>query len=641
MSMFYFLEAFRIYSRNASLRRRGFAACGRLAVALFVLFGVAGLAVAQSKPIPAEAQFRKITAAEQRVIEARLVKKKSELMREEEIGRAAVAGVFRKWQADPRDGALPRIFDPETKSRSPYEDNVKRYVKRANAPWPEPPATFEAQKTYVTCVLAQVAGSYRSLEQHLDQTIENVRDSKDDPKFVERSVREILNDEPGNSDTACRAGEPAYQTNSLPLSAEWNSKCLQSDSLLSDGSVKPYQPTTAALMYDDGRNGQRTYCSGTLIAPDAILTAAHCVCETTAKDARGTNYTTAGECAAGRYSRLGRGVSTLDPANHSVFLQHAGHFTVKRVVVNPEFRWTDGWLRADLAILFLQEPVKGIRPIPLNTYRRVPANTPAASVGYGAHNPIDETGKITMTDAIVERAGLKLQAQVRTGQCDIFAQSRRLICWDYNAGRDSGGLKLGSTCRGDSGGPLYAGQGNGTVLVGVTSAGGPSCKPGDTPTYDTEVFAYRHWIAQQVLANSTGQYPGGVAAYGSQNSSVPLLAALNSNPDASSAYPADRIKQLACSFCVMCGQDREVEIPDNVRTLRVSVNCTPDDLARGRNIELKVKNVKDDTVACSDGQSRETTALSCAAPVSPKQKLRIEVAAGLFQQCQIVATTSN
>ncbi len=195
------------------------------------------------------------------------------------------------------------------------------------------------------------------------------------------------------------------------------------------------------------------------------------------------------------------------PRNQKVFLQHAGLFDISHIVVHPQFRWTDDLPSSDLAIVFLEAPVPGIAPMPLNSLRRLPPNTPAAAVGYGAHNPIGATGAITDTATVLEETGLKLHAPTVTGPCSLRARSRNLICWSYRTA-DKVGMQLGSTCRGDSGGPLYADFGGQTYLVGITSAGGPSCQP-DTPAYDTEVYAYLRWIQKELALNPPPSPPRG------------------------------------------------------------------------------------------------------------------------------------
>jgi hypothetical protein len=409
---------------------------------------------------------------------------------------------------------------------------------------------------------------------------------------------------------------------SVPLSVGWDGKCLQTDEVEPDGTAKqPYHPTAAALMYDDGRTGLTTFCSGTLIAPNAVLTAAHCVCDTRAKDAHGFFYRTAGSCANGSYARLGRGVPTFDTKHQSVFLPHAGHFEISHVVVHPEFRWTDRLPVSDLAILFLKKPVPAISPMQLNTLGRVRPSTRAAAVGYGAHNPIDASGNITGTATVEESAGLKLHADIETGLCGIYERSRKLICWRYRTA-DRSGMRLGSTCRGDSGGPLYAISGGQTYLVGVTSGGGPSCKP-DSSAFDIEVFAYRDWIQRQLR---TASPPG------------------NGRTSPPSGPVSNGMKQAVCHFCPMCDQlTGSINIPEKTRRMRISVHCTPDDITRRSAIELRVSAKPDGDNLCrlqNPVGTDNPTALSCVVDeLEPEQKrLHLTLNTGLLQQCQIIAT---
>jgi hypothetical protein len=553
---------------------------------------------------------RPVSASERRAIIARLNLRKAELKRELDFGHQVFARAMSRWTADDNDAALKRLFDPNVAAQTPYEQKLKRYVKEWDNPWPGSTAALDFQSRYVACVQERIDELYSVNSNRLENAIETVQAATSGYGQVATAVRQAVLDTPNLEKTKCPRpqGGAQFQVATRPLSVEWDSKCLQSDRIDTQGATALYQPTAAALMYDNGRKGYTTYCSGTLIAPNAVLTAAHCVCETTAKDARGQFFKTARECTTGRYARLGRAVSTLDPAHHRVFLQHSGLHRIDRVALHPNYRWTGRLPHADLAILFLKDSVLDVQPASINLSRRLPANIAASSVGYGAHNPIDDSGRVVNTNAVIETAGLKLQSQVITNPCGFFERSNNLICWKY--GRQRAGMMLGSTCRGDSGGPLYAEQGAASVLVGVTSAGGKSCRPG-TVAYDTEVFAHKDWIISQV-----GSPPG--------------------RPISAAARSRTAPRQLACSFCTMCEKARMVTIPPAAHSLRVSVNCTPDGYAKAGELSLTVSNAKDREQTCVDAGSG--TALSCKVAVEPNQNWMIDIKAGLLQQCQIVAT---
>jgi len=183
-------------------------------------------------------------------------------------------------------------------------------------------------------------------------------------------------------------------------------------------------------------------------------------------------------------------------------------------------------------------------------------------------------------------------------------------------------MQLGSTCRGDSGGPLYAESGNQTYLVGVTSGGGPSCQP-STQAYDTEVYSHREWILKQLALNAPppqrGSFPTAKRVSGGMN-------------------------QFACHFCSLCDElEGRITTPNNARRVQISVNCTPDQATRrSSELKLEVSELPKDShrrVLCLE-TGPKGTALACDPfPVQPNQDLNIKLNTGLLQQCQIVATS--
>ena len=615
------------------------AAVGALLLLLAAMPRVPGVSFVASAVAQSERAESPLNAAQRRVLVARLSDKLKALKRDVDLGQKRVRTDVNAWQGDVRNPTVASIFSGAVRplpdgADNIYEAAIKEYVqfKRRNRreewnAWPRDDK-FDAkhQQEYAKCVLDRIDYLVGAQWKYMELVIASVQ--QNNPEIIgetttlSEAIRTAVTfkgaiqrylqgssisdkiplPDKGDLDwtlrcpTATDPGEAAETAvNTEPLSVDWSAKCLQSDKVNEDGTVKPYHPTTAALMYNDGRTGPATYCSGTLIAPNAVLTAAHCICDTGAKDARGSFYRTAGACANGSYSRLGRSVPTLVPAHQTVFFPHVGHFDISSIVVHPQFRWLGQFPVSDVAIVFLKKPVPVITPMLLNTLGRVPANTKAAAVGYGAHNPLGASGAVINNTTVLETAELKLQANTVTGRCGLFQRARNHICWQYKPS-DRFGMRLGSTCRGDSGGPLYAESRGQTYLVGVTSGGGPSCQP-DSAAFDIEVYAYRDWIQRQLKTNPPP--PGGGSG------------SARSTP----AGSGDGMRQIACHFCPLCDRlEAPITIPDNARRLRVSVNCTPDDITWRSELDLEIfaepPGIDRDDNLCSD-KGPGGTAVTC------------------------------
>lgn len=211
-------------------------------------------------------------------------------------------------------------------------------------------------------------------------------------------------------------------------------------------------------------------CSGTLIGCRSFLTAAHCVCPITSD--------TAAACER-------QGVA--DPRELTVFLQHYGRVDVQAVFLNPEFSFTEG---GDLALLRLATPVDTVLPAAPNTVDRLPIGTDATIVGFGnSGGPLS-----SQNDYGVKRFGA-----VRTSLCAADVAPATHVCWDY--------LGTGSnTCGGDSGGPLFVGDADSTVLAGVTSGGESLTCTEPDKGFDTDIFVHLPWLVE-TLAVSEGDEP--------------------------------------------------------------------------------------------------------------------------------------
>jgi trypsin len=203
-------------------------------------------------------------------------------------------------------------------------------------------------------------------------------------------------------------------------------------------------PAVAALaiVFEGGETG---FCTATLIAPDILLTAAHCL---------------EGNVLA---------ASAVFVADGVPLEEHPG----TRYVRHSEYA-DDVAAFADIALVLLAQPVTTVTPMPFATALPRP-RTKAAIVGYG-YDGIGDIGTKRVGEVRVKRCPKALRkAGLQKGQLLTS------ICWKPK--RNSG-----DTCRGDSGGPLII---DGAV-VGVTSGGFPDC-PGKL-SWDTNVPLFSQWI---------------------------------------------------------------------------------------------------------------------------------------------------
>lgn len=196
-------------------------------------------------------------------------------------------------------------------------------------------------------------------------------------------------------------------------------------------------------------------CSGTLIAPDVVLTAAHCIMDASALP----GFTLE------RDARSATAVIAPD-----------------RAIVHPDWQIDrpidDGPTQFyDIGILLLSTPVTNVQPAILASPAegtRLVEGLMMTMVGYGETIDNDPAS-----------AGVKVEAQA-----PIVARSAS----EFQISNPGDA----QNCYGDSGGPAFADIGTGERLMGVVSRGATLAPTCDQGSVDTRVDHYMAWIRSEV-----------------------------------------------------------------------------------------------------------------------------------------------
>ena len=220
---------------------------------------------------------------------------------------------------------------------------------------------------------------------------------------------------------------------------------------------------------------ERGYCSGALIHPQVVITAAHC----TESDYIGV--------------KVGARNWLLDDIYGRTYYAK----TIAKAIIHPDFKLNENRFFADMVGDVALMVLSGSLPDDVITIKLPNANTTVPikvdSVGYGTTS---EGG----SDMSTELRTVALET-VERSKCNVLLNkinpkaynvTDNVICAGYLAGgRD--------TCQGDSGGPLFI-KGAGPkddILVGLTSFG-EGCARKNAPAGYASVIKFEKWIRSQL-----------------------------------------------------------------------------------------------------------------------------------------------
>lgn len=180
--------------------------------------------------------------------------------------------------------------------------------------------------------------------------------------------------------------------------------------------------------------GPQGACTGTLIAPDVVLTAGHCVGGMTQVKANTLDYNSTGGVTA----------------------------TIKSHTAYPNWQQT-----LDISVIVLNTPITGVTPRPLGmdcTFTSGNFNTMKPNVqlvGFGATDPAGQAANTRQYEVTVPVTDPTCTTTTGAGCQTAVAPSGEFIAGGNN--KDS--------CYGDSGGPVYLSTPRGTMVIGAVSRG--------------------------------------------------------------------------------------------------------------------------------------------------------------------------